>query len=211
MLAANGHAGLLTCALRPHLIWGPRDPHLVPRLIDRARRGRLRQVGNGTNLIDMVYVENAAEAHLQAADALEDDSPVAGRAYFISQGEPVRCWDWINAILALAGLPPVQRRSRPPPPGGWAAVLGSGRIACCGSSASPLMTRFLAAQLATSHYFNIDRARRDFGYQPPSRPPRECGGLVSGWPHAVPLPHGDNTCGSASVHGRRASHSRHNT
>ena len=95
--------------LRPHLIWGPRDRHLIPRLLARARSGRLRRVGDGTNLIDMVYVENAAAAHLQAADALSAGSPVAGRAYFISQGEPVNCWDWIDEILALAGLPPVRQ------------------------------------------------------------------------------------------------------
>lgn len=165
VLAANDGRDLLTCALRPHLIWGPRDPHLVPRLIDRARRGRLRQVGDGNNLIDMVYVENAARAHLLAADALGDQSPVAGRAYFITQGEPVRCWDWINAILGLVGLPPVRRHI-------------SARLARCAGALletayrllrierEPLMTRFLAAQLATSHYFNIERARRDFGYQP---------------------------------------------
>ena len=108
-LAANGQGGLLTCALRPHLIWGPRDRHLIPRLFDRARRGRLRRVGDGTNLIDTVYVENAAAAHLLAADALTPGSPVAGRAYFISQGEPVNCWQWIDELLALAGLPPVRK------------------------------------------------------------------------------------------------------
>ncbi len=165
VLAANARGGLLTCALRPHLIWGPGDPHLVPRLIDRARRGRLRQVGDGRNLVDMVYVENAARAHLLAADALGGESPAAGRAYFISQGEPVRCWDWINAILALAGLPPVRRRVS-------AAAARRMGMACellyraLRIKGEPLMTRFLAAQLATSHYFDIARARRDLQYQP---------------------------------------------
>ena len=70
MLAANGPGGLLTCALRPHLIWGPRDQHLVPRMLARAATGRLRRIGDGANLIDTVYVENAAEAHLLAARAL---------------------------------------------------------------------------------------------------------------------------------------------
>ncbi len=87
VLAANGRRGLLTCALRPHLIWGPRDGHLVPRLIDRARRGRLRQVGDGTNLVDMVYVENAAHAHLLAADALADQLAGGGpRVFHQSRG-----------------------------------------------------------------------------------------------------------------------------
>ena len=165
VLAANGLEGLLCCALRPHLIWGPRDRHLVPRLIARARNGRLRRVGDGANLIDMVYVENAADAHLLAADALTPGSPVAGRAYFISQGEPVNCWQWIDDLLTLAGLPPVNRSI---------SLAAAWRIgAVCETiygllrrKTDPPMTRFLAAQLARSHYYNITRAREDFGYQP---------------------------------------------
>jgi len=109
VLKASGVEGLLCCALRPHLIWGPRDRHLIPRLLARARSGRLRRVGDGTNRIDMIYVENAADAHLQAADALKPGSPVAGQAYLLSQGEPVNCWQWIDQILALAGLPPIRK------------------------------------------------------------------------------------------------------
>ncbi len=165
VLVASGHNGLLTCALRPHLIWGPRDQHLVPRLLDRARRGRLRRVGDGTNLIDTIYVENAATAHLQAADALEAGSPVCGKAYFISQGEPVRCWEWIDEILDLAGLPPVKKSVSYP--AAWLsgsmmeAVYWALRI-----KSEPIMSRFLAAQLAKAHYFNITKAREDFGYSP---------------------------------------------
>jgi nucleoside-diphosphate-sugar epimerase len=164
VLAANGQA-LLTCALRPHLIWGPRDRHLIPRLIARARTGRLRRVGDGTNRIDMVYVENAAEAHLQAADALRPGSPVAGGVYFISQGGPVNCWRWIDEILALTGIAPVERSISLNT--AWrigAALEVAYRV--LGLSSEPRMTRFLAAQLGTSHYFDIRRARHDFGYQP---------------------------------------------
>jgi nucleoside-diphosphate-sugar epimerase len=165
VLAANGKEGLLTCALRPHLIWGPRDRHLVPRLLDRARAGKLRRVGDGQNLIDMTYVENAAAAHLQAADALQPGSPVGGRAYFISQGEPVNCWHWIDELLALAGLPPVQRSI---------SLRLAWRIGAAlelfhrefRPRVEPRMTRFLAAQLGRSHYFDISRARQDFGYNP---------------------------------------------
>jgi nucleoside-diphosphate-sugar epimerase len=165
VLAANGPA-LRTCALRPHLIWGPRDAHLVPRLIERARRGRLRRVGDGTNLVDICYVENAAAAHLAAASALaKTDASVAGHAYFLSQGEPVNCWQWIDQILALAELPPVRKSISIT----WATRLG----AACESvyrklrlSREPPMTRFLAAQLARSHWYDIGAARRDLKYKP---------------------------------------------
>ncbi len=164
VLAANG-ADLLTCALRPHLIWGPRDSHLIPKLIDRARSGRLRRVGDGQNLVDMIYVENAAEAHLLACDALTPNSPVAGQPYFLSNGEPVNCWEWINELLHRAGEPPVTRsvsfRSA------WAiGTACEGLWKLTGQTSDPPMTRFLAAQLATHHYFDISNARRDFGYQP---------------------------------------------
>src|SRR5262249_15645668 len=108
VLAANSPE-LATCALRPHLIWGPGDRHLIPRLIARAGTGALRRVGDGTNRIDMVYIDNAAEAHLLAADRLAVGSPVAGRTYFVTQGEPVNCWQWIDEILALVGLGPLVR------------------------------------------------------------------------------------------------------
>jgi nucleoside-diphosphate-sugar epimerase len=168
VLSANCDA-LRTCSLRPHLIWGPEDKHLIPRLLARARSGRLRRVGDGTNLVDITYVENAATAHLQAADALEARSAQApspsGRAYFISQGEPVNCWKWIDEILALANLPTVRKS---------ATFKTAHRIgAACewlywliGLSQEPPMTRFLAAQLSTSHWFDISAARRDFGYEP---------------------------------------------
>jgi nucleoside-diphosphate-sugar epimerase len=164
VLAANDD-WLATCSLRPHLIWGPRDRHLVPRLLQRARSNQLRRVGDGTNLVDMVYVENAASAHLQAADALGPGSAAAGRAYFISQGEPVHCWEWINEILRAAELPPVEKSIS------LKAAWRIGRAMelvyrLLGRKSEPRMTRFLAAQLGTSHYFNIRRARGDFGYVP---------------------------------------------
>jgi nucleoside-diphosphate-sugar epimerase len=122
-------------------------------------------VGNGTNLIDIVHVDNAAAAHLQAADALEAGSPLCGSPYFLSQGEPVNCWEWIDDILALADLPPVDGHI-------------SLSTACIAGAVleqvhrlfrlrgEPRMTRFLALQLGRSHFFDISRARRDFGYEP---------------------------------------------
>ncbi|WP_425400733.1 NAD-dependent epimerase/dehydratase family protein [Aeoliella sp.] len=172
VLAANGEAiegdrVLRTCALRPHLVWGPRDHHLVARLVARARAGQLRRVGTGTNLVDCIYVENAAEAHLLAADALASpDTPVAGKPYFLSQGEPVNCWQWVDEILALAQLPPVEKHiSR-----GAAYWVGAGLEAAHWATrrwdAEPRMMRFVALQLATDHYFDISAARKDLGYEP---------------------------------------------
>jgi len=165
VLAANGQHHLLTCALRPHLIWGPGDQHLVPRLLERARRGQLRQIGDGKNLIDAVFVENAAEAHLLAADRLRPGAPVCGKTYFISNSEPVNCWEWINELLKLAGVPPVSKRIS------YGAAYAAGAMleglwTLLGRTDEPRMTRFLAAQLATSHYFDISAARRDLGYEP---------------------------------------------
>jgi len=162
---ANGQHNLLTCALRPHLIWGPRDQHLIPRLLDRARQGRLRRIGYGRNMIDAVYVENAAEAHLRAADALQPGSPACGKAFFITNGEPVNCWQWINEILSLAELPPVKRQISRPAAYAVGAAL-EGLWAVLRRADEPPMTRFLAAQLGTSHYFDITAARRDLGYAP---------------------------------------------
>jgi nucleoside-diphosphate-sugar epimerase len=164
VLEANG-SELATVALRPHLIWGPGDPHLIPRLIVRARAGRLRQVGDGRNTVDVIYVDNAAAAHLLAADRLEPGAPIAGRKYFISQGEPVPLWPFINQVLELAGAPPVRRRI----PAWLACAAGAvfeGLYRLFRIRSEPPMTRFLAHQLSTSHWFDISAARRDLGYEP---------------------------------------------
>ncbi|MEE8169900.1 MAG: NAD-dependent epimerase/dehydratase family protein, partial [Phycisphaerae bacterium] len=92
VLAANSDK-LATVALRPHLIWGPRDNHLVPRIIARGRAGRLRRIGRENKLIDSVYIDNAAAAHLLAAERLSPGSPIAGGAYFITNGEPMPIWE----------------------------------------------------------------------------------------------------------------------
>ncbi|HEY9844544.1 MAG: NAD-dependent epimerase/dehydratase family protein [Candidatus Sericytochromatia bacterium] len=164
VLTANGPS-LATAALRPHLIWGPGDPHFVPRLVARARAGRLRLVGSGDPLVDTVYIDNAAESHLLALDALAPGSPVAGKAYFITQGEPVTISRFLNGIVQAAGLPPVTRRI----PAGVALLVGGVmEVLWRGLNlpGEPLMTRFLAHQLSTPHWFDISAAKRDFGYAP---------------------------------------------
>ncbi|VAX24345.1 NAD(P)H steroid dehydrogenase-like protein in alkane synthesis cluster [hydrothermal vent metagenome] len=164
-LKANGRGGLYTCSLRPHLIWGPRDTNLVPRLVARAASGKLKIVGDGSNIIDAVYVENAADAHILAGDKLCDGSPAPGQAYFITNGEPVNCWEWINQLLARYGQPPVTKRIEYK----TAYLAGAAMelfYKAFGVTSEPVMTRFLAMQLSMSHYFNTDKARRDLGYVP---------------------------------------------
>jgi nucleoside-diphosphate-sugar epimerase len=164
VLKANG-ADLATVALRPHLIWGPGDNHLVPRILARGRAGTLRRIGNRPNLIDCVYIDNAADAHLLAADRLTPGSPIAGKAYFISQGEPLPLWDLVNLILRAGGVPPVTRSISP------RLAYGVGWLfeqvyRLCQIHREPRMTRFLARELSTAHWFSIEAARRDLGYYP---------------------------------------------
>jgi nucleoside-diphosphate-sugar epimerase len=165
VLAANGAGGLATTALRPHLIWGPRDNHLIPRLIARAKAGKLRRVGPGDNLISMSYVENAAHAHILAAMRLAARSPVAGQAYFINEPEPVNLWQWIDGLLSLAGLPPVQKSISRRTAYAAGAMLETAYRALR-LAGEPPMTRFLAQQLGGTHYYDIGKAARDFDYKP---------------------------------------------
>lgn len=165
VLAANAGNGLRTVSLRPHLIWGPRDNHLIPRLIRKARAGQLRQVGCGENVVSISYVENAAVAHLQAEESLRNSTSAAGRAYFINEPESVNLWSWINLVLDRAGLPPVNRRISASVAWNVGAVLEAAwRI--FGRRHEPPMTRFVAAQLSGSHSYSILAAQRDFGYKP---------------------------------------------
>lgn len=156
---------LLTVSLRPHLIWGPRDPHLLPRLIARARARQLMQVGNGENLIDITYVEDAARSHLLAADALTPRSLVAGSIYFISQDAPVNLWDWVHNLLKELNIPPLKRHISLSTARKIGTVMET-VYRVLKLSGEPRMTRFLASELALSHYYDISKAKRDLHYQP---------------------------------------------
>ncbi len=164
VLAANG-AGLATVALRPRLIWGPGDQQLLPRLVSRAKAGRLRFVGGGGNKIDTTYIDNAAQAHFDAFAALAPGAACAGKAYFISNGEPMPAREIVNALLRAAGAPEVNKSL----PFWTAYAIG----AACETlwpllrlKDEPPLTRFLAEQLATTHWYSMEPARRDFGYVP---------------------------------------------
>ncbi len=152
-----------TISLRPHLIWGPRDNHLVPRILARAKS--LRQVGDGKNKVDTIYIDNAADAHIQAADHLEKKPELSGRVYFISQDDPRPLWEIVNKILAAGGKPPITRK---------VSVAFAYRVGAILETiykifrlrGEPKMTRFLAGELGTSHWFNISAAKKDFAYVP---------------------------------------------
>ncbi|MGB9340359.1 MAG: NAD-dependent epimerase/dehydratase family protein [Polyangiales bacterium] len=162
-LAANGDA-LSTVAIRPHLVWGPGDSSALPRLVARAKAGRLRMVGRPQQ-IDTTYIDNAVDAHLLAYDRLEPGSPVAGKAYFITQGEPLEGPTFINDMLDAAGLPPVSR-TIPAPLARSAAALAEAVWNTFKLQSEPPVTRFLVSQLSTAHWYDISAARRDLGYDP---------------------------------------------
>lgn len=154
---------LRTVSLRPHLIWGPRDNHLVPRII--ARAAALRRIGAANKLVDSTFVDDAAEAHVLAAERLEAGADIGGRVYFISQGEPWPVWDLVNGILAAAELPPVTRRVPR-----WFATASAALLEAAWATlrlrGEPRLTRFVVDELCTAHWFDISAARRDLGYAP---------------------------------------------
>lgn len=166
IVAAASSKLLRTVALRPHLVWGPGDRNVVPRALALAKSGRLRIVGSGTNRVDLTHIENVVDAHLLAEAALlAPESPAAGRAYFITNGEPVVLWKFINDLCEAAGIPPVRKSI------GLPAAMAAGTVlelawTLLRRRDDPPMTRFVAKELATDHFFSIDAARRDLGYSP---------------------------------------------
>ncbi|MBI3296863.1 MAG: NAD-dependent epimerase/dehydratase family protein [Elusimicrobia bacterium] len=160
-LSAND-SGLAVVALRPHLVWGPGDNHIVPRLAARARTGSLRRITGKVCLVDSTYIDNAVDAHLAAAERLP---AVGGKAYFISNGEPLPLWDLIARMLDAAGAPPVTKTISPAGARLAGAVLED-VYRFLGIESEPRMTRFMAEELTTHHYFDLTAARRDLGYVP---------------------------------------------
>lgn len=154
-----------TLALRPHLIFGPGDTNLIPTVIERASQGRLPQIGEGKNLSDFCFIDDCVSAHICAAIALQTNKNAGGRAYFITQGEPMLLWEWIREVLNRAHAKPINKKI----PFKLAYAL-----AACFEKASkffprlgePRLTRFLVLQMATDHYFSIEAAKRELGFVP---------------------------------------------
>lgn len=156
----------LTCALRPHLIFGPRDKNIIPRLVEAKKRGKLKRIGDGSNLVDVIYVENAAKAHIQAFEKLTKESKLAGQAYFIAQEKPVNLWEFINEILIRNGEAKITKSISLKK----AFIIGSIIEFILKTlriwNVHPPMSRFVALQLGKSHYFSHKKAEDHFGYHP---------------------------------------------
>ena len=151
---------MATVSLRPHLIFGPGDQNLIPRIIQSALKGQLKKVGDGKNLVDVIYIDNAVSAHLKAFSHLDINSNVSGKTYFVGQEKPVILWEFINQILKLNEIDTITKKINFK----TAYFLGL----CLESvyhllkiKKEPRMTRFVALQLSKAHYFNHDRAKKD--------------------------------------------------
>ncbi len=164
ILAANCHS-LKTISLRPHLVWGPGDKHIIPGILQRARSGRLRQIGNNNNFVDTTYIDNLTDAHLLALNALTGNRGADGKAYFITNGEPIRIWDFINAIITAYDLQPIEKKLSKK-----TALYLAGAMEIFNKifkpGKEPLLTRFAVNELCTSHWFDLSNAMRDLSYKP---------------------------------------------
>lgn len=168
VLAHDGEGGVSTIALRPHVIFGPHDGRFLPAVIAHSKAGRLRyQIGRGTWLSDYTYVDNLVDALLLADEKLAPGAPCSGQAYFITNGEPMPFWDFVKKVVARLGLPPIRAKIPHQLVYGIAAVK-EGLDTLRGGTISPEdgLTRFAIRYMCTHHYFSIEKARRDLGYDP---------------------------------------------
>lgn len=163
VLAANC-SSLSTVALRPHLVWGPGDTQLVGRIIERASQGKLVMVGSGNALVDSTYIDNAADAHIAALDALHLSAPCAGKAYVIANGEPRTVNELMRGMCDAAGIAFAPKHV----PLAIATRLGTAieRVWPLIRKSEPPLTRFVAEQLGTAHWFDPRPAQMDLAWSP---------------------------------------------
>lgn len=165
VLQSNNSTSLKTIALRPHLIWGRGDTNLIPTVVGKAEKGKLLCIGDGSNLTDLTYIDDCVQAHIKAFDSLETNPAVSGKPYFISQGDPVNMWQWVDQILTIHKLPVIRKKVNKKFAMLVASVLEAISRVLPGSP-EPLFTKFLVCEMSTSHYFDISAAKNDLGYEP---------------------------------------------
>jgi|APSaa5957512622_1039677.scaffolds.fasta_scaffold55056_1 2-alkyl-3-oxoalkanoate reductase len=164
VLNANSQE-LAVVSLRPHLIWGPGDPHLMPRIVQSSKEGKLKIIGNGENLVDTVFIDNAAKAHLLAMEKLSAGSPVAGKVYFITNQEPWPIKKLINQILATGGQAPLDKHI----PVSIAYPIGfllEKIYQIFRLRGEPRLTRLIIRQLSKAHWYDPAKANQELGYFP---------------------------------------------
>jgi len=164
ILDANSEE-LKTIALRPHLVWGPYDAHLIPGILKRAGSGKMRRIGDQEHFIDTTYIDNMIDALILSAEALETNPKAAGKALFITNGEPARIYDFINSIIQIAGHPPVQRKI-PEKLALFAAGVSEMFHRLFKIKSEPFMTRYAIQEMITNHWFDISLAREILGFEP---------------------------------------------
>jgi nucleoside-diphosphate-sugar epimerase len=164
VMSSNG-TELKTVSLRPHLVWGPGDNHVLPKMLERARGGKLRLPGPD-KLIDTTYVDNAARAHLLALDRLATDAEtIGGKTYFISNGEPRSQGEIIAGLLKAAGVE-VEIQAISPALAITAGSVIESAWKLLRLKSEPPLTRWSAEHLSTAHWYDISAARRELGYTP---------------------------------------------
>jgi len=169
LILEENDAHLATCAIRPHVIFGPGDTRLLPAILERARTGKLKfSVGNGTHLSDFTYITNLTDALLAAESKLEPGSPVAGEAFFVTNGEPTPFFEFIGDVLRGMDLPPIWGRVPYFVAYGvaaaketWDTVVRGGTL-----NAEDGFSRFAVQYMCTHHYFDIAKARRMLDWSP---------------------------------------------
>lgn len=157
---------LAVCAIRPHAIFGPRDPHLMPALLRAGNEGKSRYIlGNGNNVVDYTYVGNVAYAHLLAAVNLTPDSKLNGQAYFITNAEPVKFWDFVTEVQESFG------NTKPwlklPYTLMYIIALILGLVTKVFPNYRPLFDLQAVNYACKHHWYKCEKARDHFGYVPP--------------------------------------------
>lgn len=165
LIIESNSVSLKTISLRPHLVWGPYDAHLIPGILKRASSGKLRRIGDKEHFIDTTYIDNMVDALLLAAESLQTEPEAAGRNFFITNGEPARVWDFVNSIIQIAGHEPVQKKI-PEKVAMFAAGTSEFFHKTFRVKSEPFMTRFAIKEICTNHWFDISSARDILGYNP---------------------------------------------